>query len=298
MRGPSMPLQQLWHQIETRFGGFSPQLQRAARFVRENPQDVALLSLRNIAARAGVSPATMTRLMQALEIETWCAFQSLHRHWLTTGRQGVFSGPADRVVTDARHPGAENLLLESMARLEGLNLESALGPPMQEPLRKAARLIALAPTVAIAGLRSSFPVAYGLHYALSLFLAGTVLMPGAGSALLDGLHHLRPGAVLITISISPYSRETVSLARLAHEAGCPVVAITDGPLSPLAQIADITLIARTDSPSHLASLVGLMAVAQALAMLVLARAGDGALETMRHRETIFETTSAYLPTQD
>ena len=293
-----MPLQQIWHLIEARYGGFSPQLQRAARFVRENPQEVALQSMRHIAGRVGVSPATMTRLIQALEIGTWEAFQTIHRQWLTEGKRGVFSGPADRVIADARKPGAEDLLLESMAHLDGLNLEATLGPQMRAPLRKAAALIALAPTVAIAGLRSSFPVAYGLHYALSLFLAGTVLMPGAGGALLDGLHHLRPGAVLIVISISPYSRETVTLAQLAHEAGCTVVGITDGPLSPIAQVADIALIARTDSPSHLASLVGLMAVAQALAMLVLARAGDGALEAMRHREAMFETTSAYLPAQD
>lgn len=292
-----MPLQQIWQLIETRYGGFSPQLQRAAKFVRENPQEVALQSLRNIAGRVGVSPATMTRLMQALGFDTWEAFQAAHRQWLTEGQRGVFSGPADRVIADARRPGAEDLLLDSMAHAERFNLEAALGPQAREALRQAAALLAAAPTVAVAGLRSCFPVAYGLHYALSLFLPGTRLMPGIGGTLLDELHHLRPGDALVAISIAPYSRETVDLARLAHEAGVKTVGITDGPLSPIARNADIALSARTDSPSHLASPIGLMALSQALAMLVLVRAGDAALETMRHREAVFEATSAYLPVQ-
>lgn len=289
-----MPLQQLWHRIESRYGGFSPQLQRAARFVREHPQEIALSSLRSIAGRAGVSPATVTRLMQALQIDSWAAFQALHRQWLTAGQGGVFSGPADRVIADARRPGARDQLLDCMARSEGLNIESALGLQGRNALRRAADLLADAPVVVIAGLRSSFPVAYGLHYALSLFLSGAVLIPVAGATLSDGLPHLRPGAALVAVSISPYSRDTVELARRARESGARIIALTDGPLSPLARIADVTLTARTDSPSHLASVTGLIALAQALAMLVLARAGDAALQAMRHRETILETTSAYL----
>ena len=289
-----MPLRQIWQLIESRYAGFSPQLRRAARYIREHPQQVALLSLRNLAGQAGVSPTTMSRLLQGLGFENWSELQSLHQQWLTEGQQGVFSDAADRVVADARLPGAEDDLLNSMAGSEMASLEAALGPRSRDGLRRAADLMAAAPTVAVAGLRSSFPVAFGLHYALSLFLADTRLMPVSGAALLDGLQHLRPGTVLVAISISPYSRETIELARLAHHAGCRIVALTDGPFSPVAQIAQVTLTARTDSPSHLASVTGLMAMSQALAMLVLARAGDAALETMRYRETILEMTSAYL----
>ena len=48
--------------IEREFDGLSPELQRAARWVRSNGPVLALRSMRSAAGQAGVSPATMTRL--------------------------------------------------------------------------------------------------------------------------------------------------------------------------------------------------------------------------------------------
>lgn len=290
-----MPLQDIWQRIESRYGAFSPQLQRAARFVRENPQDVALQSLRTLSRQAGVSPTSMTRLTQALEFENWDAFQAEHREWLTAGRQGVFSGRADRLISGAKKPGAEDQLLDAMAEAERANLSDALGAQSRAGLRQAADLLAAAPSIAIAGIRSCFPVAFSLHYSLSLFMPGVRLMTGTGGSLLDELHHLRANDALVVISVAPYSRETVEVARHARRANVRVVGITDGPLTPVARLCDVALVAGNDSPAHIASPIGPVAVAQALAILVLARAGEGALDALRRREATLEATSAYLP---
>lgn len=290
-----MPLQEIWQRIESRYGAFPPQLQRAARFVRENPQDVALSSLRGLAGRAGVSPASMTRLMQALEFETWDAFRGEHRDWLTAGRQGVFSGRADRLISGAKAPGAEDALLDSIAEAEQANVGAALAPQSRRALRQAADLLAAAPAISVVGIRSCFPVAFSLHYALSLFLPGARLMAGTGGGLVDDLHHLRENDALVVISVAPYSRETVETARYARRANVRIVGITDGPLTPVARLSDVALVAGNASPAHIASPIGPIAVAQALALLMLARAGESALQTLRRREAMLEATSAYLP---
>src|SRR5262249_7514883 len=44
----------------------SPQLRRAARFLAKHPESVAIHSLRGLAAKADVTPATFVRLAQAL----------------------------------------------------------------------------------------------------------------------------------------------------------------------------------------------------------------------------------------
>ncbi len=289
-----MPLQEIWQRIDSRYGGFSPQIQRAASFVRRNPQDVALLSLRSLARRAGVSPTSITRLMQALGYDSWEAFQAEHRDWLTAGRNGVFSGPADRLITDARTPGVEDTLLDVMMQAEHANIASAMAPSGRAGLRMAADLISGAPSVAVAGIRSCFAVAFSLCYALSLFQSNVRLMKGAGLTLLDELPHLRENDVLVVVSVAPYSREIVDLARHARGANVRVVGITDRPFNPLARLCDIALIAQNDSPAHIPSPIGPLAVTQALAGLVLARAGDAALEALRRRETLFETSSAYI----
>ncbi len=290
-----MSLQEVWQRIESRYGGFSPQLRRAARFVRENPQEIALQSLRGVAGQAGVSPTSMTRLLQTLEYRNWDAFQAEHRAWLTAGSARTFSDRADRLISGTRSPGAEDALLDDIRIAEGANLRYAFDPHARPNLKKAAALLAKAPAIAIAGMRSCYPVAYSLHYTLSLFLPGTRLIGSAGGGLLDDLHLLRENDRLIVISVSPYSRETVELARLAQAAKVRVIGITDGPLTPIARHADIALVASNDSPAHIPSPIGLIAVAQALASLVLASAGDGALDTLRRREAALETISAYLP---
>lgn len=283
----------IWQQLEARYGDLPPQLQRAARFVREHPQEVALTSLRGLAGRAGVSPGSMLRLAQALGFANWDAFQAPHRAWLTSGRAvGAFSGRADRLISESRRPGAGDLLLDAIARAEAANLAAALAPAGRPALHRAAAILAEAPALAVAGLRSCFPVAYGLHYALSLFTPRARLL-----TLLDDLHHLNPGDALVAISVAPYSRETVEMVRHAAQAGLRVIAIADRPLTPFSALAEVTLVAGNDSPAHIASPVGPLALAHALAALVLARAGEPALTTLRRREAMLDAT-VYLSAED
>ena len=52
--------------IDRHFDALSPELQRAARWARQHPTELGLQSMRASAKRAGVAPATMTRLAQTL----------------------------------------------------------------------------------------------------------------------------------------------------------------------------------------------------------------------------------------
>src|SRR5258708_9954595 len=60
-----------------------PQLQTAARYMLDRPDDVALLSMREQARPAGVPPATMTRLAQRLGLE---GYDQEREHYAATVR--------------------------------------------------------------------------------------------------------------------------------------------------------------------------------------------------------------------
>lgn len=292
--GIAVPLEAVRQRIDERFGSFSPQLRRVASFVRDHPQDVALNSLRTVAREAGVSPTSVTRLVQALGFEGYDAFQAAHRAWLTGGRPPAFSDRADRLISEVQAPEAEDAALDALAEAERGNVAASLAPERRGPLKQAAAIVLAAPGVTVAGIRSCFPAAYSFHYSLSLFMPGARLMTGTGASFLDDLHHLSPGDAMVAISVAPYSRETVEAARFAHGHGVQVIAITDGPRTPMARLADVTLVASNDCPAHIASPIGPIAVSHALAMLVLARAGSVALERLRRREATLEATAAYV----
>ena len=72
-----MPIEAVWRRIERRYEELTPQMRKAARYVRGNPQDVALNSLRALARHADVSPAAMTRLTRALDYPSFDDFRRL-----------------------------------------------------------------------------------------------------------------------------------------------------------------------------------------------------------------------------
>src|SRR5260370_33573110 len=78
--------------LKADFENLSPQLQEAARWVIDHPADVALLSLREQARRAGIAPATLTRLAQRLRLR---GFEGLRQAFADAGRAtpGACPGP-------------------------------------------------------------------------------------------------------------------------------------------------------------------------------------------------------------
>ena len=71
------------------------QLRAAAQWVLDNPRDVALLTMREQARRAGVTPASMTRLAQRMGLDGYEDLRALHAESLRRG-ETEFSDKACR----------------------------------------------------------------------------------------------------------------------------------------------------------------------------------------------------------
>src|SRR5690606_15897124 len=87
------------------------QLGVAARYVLQNPGDVALLSMREQARRAGVQPWTMTRLAKRLGLDGYEEVRRLHGQALKDQALG-FSGKAGAQVARQRKAGGQALVGE------------------------------------------------------------------------------------------------------------------------------------------------------------------------------------------
>ncbi|WP_159180166.1 MurR/RpiR family transcriptional regulator, partial [Klebsiella pneumoniae] len=89
--------------------------------------------------------------------------------------------------------------------------------------------------------------------------------------------------VLLT-SFAPYSRESLDVLRAARQAGAKILAITDSPVSPLAQAADCTLLFSIDSPSFFPSVVSGMGLAECLLAMLVVRHGREAVSKIESAE--------------
>lgn len=275
------------------FETMPPQLQAAARYVIDKPDDVALLSMREQARRAGVPAATMTRLAKRLGLEGYDEVRALYAGAVRAGTLG-FAGKAG-VQVQQQHLRGERALAADMALSLSRQIARLAEPEALERLADAAGRLHRARRVYCLGLRACHAAAWHFHYMLSLLGDKTVMLDDAGGTGLDAIRDAGRDDVVLAASVEPYARATVEAARYAATEGVPLVAVTDSAVSPLARLASTVILVPTESPSFFHTVTPLLAVAEILAALVAGRSGHKALEALQRTETQLTAFGVHLP---
>jgi DNA-binding MurR/RpiR family transcriptional regulator len=275
------------------FDALSPQLQTAARYMLDRPDDVALLSMREQARRAGVPPATMTRLAKRLGLEGYDEVRALYAGAVRDGTLG-FAGKAG-VQVEAQKLRGERALAADMALTLSRQIARLAETPTLDRLADAAGRLHQARRIYCLGLRSCHGIAWHFHYMLSLLGDKAVMLDDAGGIGLDAIRDAGKHDVVLAASVEPYARATIEGARYVAQQGVPVVALTDSEVSPLAQIAVAVIPAATESPSFFHTMTPLLAVAEILAALVAGRSGQKALDALTRTEAQLAAFGVHLP---
>jgi DNA-binding MurR/RpiR family transcriptional regulator len=74
---PPESLDELLTHLRKNFSNYSSQFQAGVRYLLDHPREIPLLSMRKIAAGAGVKPATLVRLAQFLGFDGWQSLREL-----------------------------------------------------------------------------------------------------------------------------------------------------------------------------------------------------------------------------
>jgi DNA-binding MurR/RpiR family transcriptional regulator len=278
--------------LRSGFDNLSPQLREAARWVIDHPADVALLSTREQARRAGVTPATMTRLAQHFGLPGYDRVRQLHADAVRR-RPESYRGRAEELLVRRDREGDAGLVQDIFGSL-AQHLQNLSSPAAVERFTAAADLVAGAGHVFCLGLRSSYAVAYIFHYVRSLFGANSVLVDGSGAVGVDVMRDIAENDVLLAISVKPYVRQTIDAAAFAKERGARIVAVTDSEMSPLARAADVAVLVHTETPSFFHTMAPAFAAVECLAALVAARRGPEALAALEASERQLAAFGTYI----
>jgi DNA-binding MurR/RpiR family transcriptional regulator len=258
----------------------------------DHPADVALLTTREQARRAGVAPATLTRLAQRFGLSGYDEVRKLYAQAVRQ-RPDSFRGRAEELL-ERRNAEGDGALVQDMFSSLAEHVQALAEPASIARFSSAADRVAGAERVFCLGLRSSFPVAYMFHYVRSLFGAASVLVDGAGGAGIDVLRTIGTADVLLAVTVKPYTRRTVQAARYAGGRGAGVVAVTDSEVSPLGSIADEQILVRTETPSFFHTMAPAFAAVECLAALVAARRGSRTLEAIAASEAQLAAFDTYM----
>ncbi len=256
-------------------GDLSPQLRLAARFIIDQPREVGVNSMRQLATKADVHPNTLVRLAQAVGFEGYDELRERFRDFVVTGSLGGF-GERARFLQRLEAEGGSSALVAGMASATMGNLEELWQRQGPEALDAAADRILAARQVMVMGLGAAESLASQFSYVARMAFGHIHAIPTRATLETDDIQWLGKGDVLVAMTFQPYRTETLAAVSEAKQKGAEVIGITDSPASPLARMATQTLVAPTHTPQFFVSNVAISALLETLLAIMVARAGDEA----------------------
>lgn len=235
----AMAYDDLRARISADYERLSKRLRQIAEFALDNPNDMALETVAVIAERADVQPSSLIRFAKAFGFDGFSEMQRVFRSRLVdrtpSYTERIRSLEAD---TDGGFETPSAVLGHfADAGIHALeHLKEEIRP---EAMERALDLLLRAESIHVVGQRRAFPVVAYLAYGLSHLDRRTHLIDGVGGLTFQQASVMTDRDTLLAVSFEPYAPETLAVARQASERGVPVVAITDGPLSPLVPLSRV-----------------------------------------------------------
>jgi len=283
-----MTLQKLHSQIVDTLPNLPRQVALVGRYVVDHPDAVLAYSMRDLAARAGVSPATLLRLTHALGFNGWAEFRAVHVGELRRAPESY----ADRASRALDRSGMPGLLEESFAAHRA-NLDHAAGVNPPEVFVRAAKILAGADRVFI----SAFMICRGpgltFAYLCKMLRDNVAILGGETASLSADLALLRPGDAVLSINFQPYGQEIDKVARAVTESGAQLICLSDSRATQATRVAAETLIFPVDGPSFFPLITAAHALVESLIVTILAHLGDEATARIRQIETALYQSGTY-----
>ena len=279
---------QLSERIRQHSANFSKGQRMIARYIEEHSDQVAFMTAFKLGQTVGVSESTVVRFATEIGYSGYPALQQAMQEMIRSKMTSV-----QRLERTSRTIPMDRLLDEVLDQDIDI-LKRTKENLDREAFYRAADALVNAKTVYVLGAGSSLALAtFMAHYLRLVFDTVHLVEATSEATILQQMVHVGEGDAVIAISFPRYSKKAVKTMKYASSQKATTVAITDSPLSPLAQSASHVLLARSDMVSFVDSLVGPQS-------LVNAQIGTGAClrldvvsDTLRRIEGIWDEYGVY-----
>ena len=278
--------------IQREMPGFSKGQKRIANYILTSYDKAAFMTANKLGQTVDVSESTVVRFAAELGYDGYPAMQRTLQEMIRNKLTAV-----QRIqVSNDRLAHQDTLSTVIQADVENLRL--TLEEVDRRAFDQAVQAILRAKRVYILGVRSSSALANFMTFYFNLILENVTLVNTIStSELFEQIFHIGQEDVFIGISFPRYSRRTVRAMRFAKDRGAINIAITDSDLSPLCELADYTLMARSDMASFVDSLTAPLSLVNALIVAVSREKNDELAETLGRLEKIWDEYGVYQKTE-
>ncbi|CAB5097941.1 hypothetical protein D3OALGA1CA_1229 [Olavius algarvensis associated proteobacterium Delta 3] len=254
----------------------------------DEPNETAAKSISEIARENDINISSITRLAQKLGFDGFPGLKELFRSSLRQ-RKNFYSEQVKKFLQ--RGPAGHDdktSLLERVIQDEWSNVMLMADSFDEQRFADIIKLMVKARRVLIVGLRSSYPLAHYLGFYLNMIRDRVTLIGQAGHTLAEDLSVLRPGDVLVAISVTPYTKDTVDACRICKHQAVDIIAITDTLSSPLASDTDHFLITSIEGDYFFSPIAAAVICIETLLSGLVKQLGTKAIQRLNQAETILE----------
>jgi len=272
------PIQDLIASVRERL---TPTELRIAREILADPTLLAFGTVSDLAQRIGTSRPSIVRFATKLGFAGYTELQNHAR----AGVSRQLTSPSERIRQPRDGLARAGAAIEDAVReTVGSLTDDHLGR-LAAPLAGARRVWILSGETSMAGARV-------LHAGLSMLRPDVVLVmeQSAGRDLCGA----GPGDAAVVLDFARYRRVSISAAHALSKSGVDIVAITDGPLSPLASLTANRCELTIPGIGPFDSAAPVVVAAELIVARVARELGDPARERIDRLESMWRTAGTFL----
>jgi DNA-binding MurR/RpiR family transcriptional regulator len=213
-------------------------LTQIAAYALEHPDEIAFGTVASIADQAKVQPSALIRFAQAMGYQGFSDLQEVFRSRLRD-RILNYDERIEQLRLHALSASKSNVLFHGFSEAAEKSIGSLREKLDPAALDRAVDILSRAETIYLIGLRRSFPISSYMAYAFGKLGVRSMLIDAVGGLAAEQIAAATRKDAVLAVSFTPYASESVALAQAAAAHHVPMVAVTDSPFSPLAQIADL-----------------------------------------------------------
>ena len=249
----------LMNKIQSNLSKFSKGQRLIAKYIIEHYDKAAFLTASKLGSTVGVSESTVVRFATELGYDGYPhlqrALQEMIRNKLTS---------VQRMEVTSDRLGDQDIL-RTVLTSDIDKIRITLDEIDRESFNGAVEAILKAKKIYILGVRSSAALSGFLGFYFNLmFDNAKIISTSTSSEVFEQILRVDEDDVVLGVSFPRYSKRTFKALRYSQKRGATIIALTDSRLSPLSQIADHTLLAKSDMASFVDSLVAPLSVINAL----------------------------------
>ena len=277
--------------IYTEYKTFTPSQQKVAVYLTQHLDDALILKANQLAKEAGVSEATFTRFITRLGFSGFSEFKREIGNYIIQG-----NSTTERLAESAETFGISDSVFSEILRGDIENIHKITNGISNEIFEKAVGKLSSAKSIYLLGLRSSYALAFYLAFNLRFFLKSvTLIKPGIGD-IPEQVLSAGKSDVLIALSFKRFTRDVVNIVEKIKRKKAYIITITNSHLSPIAQLADMSLVVETEIPTYIESFTAPMSLLNAFITAVALKKKKQALPALTKLETEFDEFETYIST--